>query len=354
MMWPILISGGDPAGVSPELIFSLLEPIRKSGRPVVYFHTLEDGHPEAVEKAAAGQGLAVHRTNFRALLDQPPRNPGLVLLSVQSELQESDRKQTILPGTPGHLAGRLSFLALQMAADFICQHGLGDLLTLPLSKEWVQRSGATGFSGHTGYLADRFHSRVLMLLHSEEFGVIPLTEHIPLRDVPEQLFVILNDQSVGKNLSHLLTWDSYKNRPWYFCSLNPHGGEGGLIGDEEGKLETFAEGFRKMGLPISDPGPADGVFFPGVRERYSLFLCTYHDQALIPFKALAGSNGVNCTIGLPFARTSPDHGTAYDLVGKKLVDPKSAILAFELLLKIGGRNNRIETNGCQEQESLKP
>lgn len=263
-----------------------------------------------------------------------PDSGSLVAKESQTEpgirIQEIAQKEAIVPGKPGIESGRLALEALSIASDLIHANGAKGLVTLPLSKHHVSLS-APGFHGHTDFLADRFKCDVLMLMHGEKLSVIPLTVHIPIKDVPVSLKEVLDDAATVRLLGLLQNWSELRG-PWALCGLNPHAGENGLLGSEELEfIANAADRFRREGISIDGPLAADGIFQEFHSGHYRLVLACYHDQGLIPFKALEGRSGVNCTIGLPFPRTSPDHGTAFDLAGTGKADPTSFIQAFKLL-----------------------
>ncbi len=318
---PFIITGGDPAGIGPELLASLAPAWQAQSRPVLYFATAGPGHVESVVRAA-GSGSVL-------LGDTEPDRPwsGLCIVVVGSDRD----RESILPGRPSPVSGRLALLALDRAI-VAARGGTAGMLTAPLSKEWVVRSGAEGFRGHTDYLADAFHRRVLMLMHGDSISAIPLTIHIPLSDVPASLLTELKDRDPLPLLFQLARLPAFRGSRWAMLGLNPHAGEGGVLGREEVEwLAAIVAHWRQAGLPVEGPLPADGVFLPGVRDQFRLFLGCYHDQVLVPFKALEGRRGINCTIGLPFVRTSPDHGTAFELAGRGIADHESIRRAWEFL-----------------------
>jgi 4-hydroxythreonine-4-phosphate dehydrogenase len=195
---------------------------------------------------------------------------------------------------------------------------------------------APGFLGHTEFLSDYFGRPVLMLMHGKSLSVIPITVHVPLMEVSGALKRKMNDPDFLANLKILARWKELEGR-WALCGMNPHAGEDGLLGREElDFMRERADHWRREGLPLDGPLASDGIFQQFHENRYRLVLAAYHDQGLIPFKALEGKQGVNCTVGLPFVRTSPDHGTAFDLAGRGLADPSSFLAAFGLV-QSGGR-----------------
>ncbi len=340
MTLPLVITGGDPAGVAPALVEAVAEELAGANRPLLYLATGGAAHLRRLRERYVARG-----GEMRSLSLEQLRQEGLPLPSSSAVLYSVDLQQEgelsapfrsagePVPGRPGLYAGALSFESLKLAADYGERFGCGGVLTPPLSKEWVARSLEPDFSGHTGYLARRFERTVLMLMHGEPFSVIPLTEHVPLSRVPQILRERLLDPALAELLHSLRKLRGYGELPWALCSLNPHGGEGGRIGNEEGEfLAPWADRMRKGGLPLEGPLAADGLFMMGNLGRYRLVLCPCHDQALIPFKALVGEEGVNVTLGLPFPRTSPDHGTAYDAAAGGEIRTVSMRNALRLLL----------------------
>ncbi len=243
----------------------------------------------------------------------------------------------ITAGRPGPHTGALSFAALKLACDFALEHGCSGLVTLPLSKEWVAKSLRPDFRGHTEYLAERFQSNVLMLMHGREFSVVPITVHIAVDEVPAALRQRLAEPAFLELLQQLQRLPEYGGARWAMCGLNPHCGDGGTIGREElDFLNDFCEDLRQRGFPLEGPKPADTLFMESVRRRYRLIFSCYHDQGLIPFKAFEGAYGVNATIGLPIVRTSPDHGTAFDLAASRASKPDAGSLRAAIRAALSG------------------
>jgi 4-hydroxythreonine-4-phosphate dehydrogenase len=177
-----------------------------------------------------------------------------------------------------------------------------------------------------------------MLLAVEGLRVVPVTVHAPLAQVPalltEQLIV-----ETARVTAHALIHDfGIANPRLAFAGLNPHAGEGGAMGsEEEAIIEPAIARLRAEGIAVTGPHPADTMFHPAARARYDAALCMYHDQALIPLKTIDFERGVNVTLGLPIIRTSPDHGTAFDIAGKGIASPASLIAAIELAADLAAR-----------------
>lgn len=335
----VLISGGDPAGIAPEVVRKALAELdTATGASFLYLYNA--GHADAADeefqrlKQALKSRLHLISGGLDKLVQmasRPSKSPdGSVYLFPVLRSHE----KPCLPGQSGTQSGDLSFRALDLACSVI--EALHEaisriaLVTAPLSKEYVIRSGQSDFSGHTGYLARRFNRNVLMLMHGQGFSVIPLTEHVALADVPSHLRAVLEQSDLPALLADLARRSVFSGKEIALCGLNPHCGEGGLIGNEEQEiLMPFIEKVREAGVSIKGPLPADTLFMESVRKQFRLILSCYHDQGLIPFKALEGEQGINVTIGLPFLRTSPDHGTAYGLAGKEIADSTSMRRALE-------------------------
>ena len=331
---PILLTGGDPAGVAPETLLALVEDIPGATRhidsnstpqsdarfPIVYFATAGDAHIRDFAGRCADCSVDVR------VLATPPPTPGpelperaeVSIVDVRA-LESSPGARDYEPeaGRPDATGGALAFAALKAACDFATTRPAAGIVTAPLSKEWVARGGQPDFRGHTEYLASRFDRDVLMLMHGRRFSVIPLTVHIALSEVSRALRRRLSDRGLPALLEAVMGRPAYAGQRLALCGLNPHCGDGGLFGKEDQEfIGDWAQAMRDRGIPLDGPLPADTLFTDDVRRNYRLILSCYHDQGLIPFKALEGHAGINATIGLPIPRTSPDHGTAFDIAGR--------------------------------------
>ncbi|PKA03387.1 PdxA family dehydrogenase, partial [Leptospira ellisii] len=244
------------------------------------------------------------------------------IFSIPIDLLSKREISSLKSGKPSAVSGKSALGALALAVRFQKRFG-GDLITLPLSKEWVIESGASSFRGHTEFLAEAFDKKTYMLMSGKELQVLPLTTHVPLVRVPEFLKKI-DLPSLAEAVLSCKKIDLKK--PIAFLGLNPHAGEGGKVGKEEKEiLEPMIRFLKKKGLRVEGPLSADSMFGDGERKRFGLYLACYHDQGLIPFKMWEGKKGVNLTLGLDFTRVSPDHGTAFDIAGKGLADPASFV-----------------------------
>lgn len=239
------------------------------------------------------------------------------------------------PGQPNPDAAKAAITCLESAVEDLKRGDIDVLVTAPFNKKVISSQGF-GFTGHTEYLQNAFGVKdVTMFMVSERLKIGVVTGHIPLRDVPDSI-------SEEKILSKLRLMDASLRRDFGVdspkigvLSLNPHSGDGGLLGDEEQRIiapaiaKAVAEGIDAFG-----PYSPDGYFGAGLYNRFDATLAMYHDQGLEPFKALAFEDGVNFTAGLPIVRTSPDHGTAYDMAGRDEADPRSMMSAIYTAIDI--------------------
>jgi len=225
--------------------------------------------------------------------------------------------------------------AIEQAAEDLRDGRIDAVVTGPVSKS----SFGGDFPGHTELFRDRLGAeRVAMTMAGPSLRVVPITGHVPLRDVSKRLTV---DAVVG---AAELAWDALvrllgvPSPRLALAGLNPHAGDRGLFGDEEARILTPAiERLREAGVDISGPHSPDTVFHQAATGSYDLVMACYHDQGLIPFKMVHFTDGVNVTLGLPRPRTSPDHGPAFDIAGRGIADPTSTLRAIELACQLAGR-----------------
>jgi 4-hydroxythreonine-4-phosphate dehydrogenase len=250
------------------------------------------------------------------------RQPEQVSIKRPNLISINDKEVKINLGAATSIAGEMALASLEIACDHLLEGKIDVLVTAPVNKHTM--GGKTNpFSGHTEYLAAKTRaSDCLMLMITENLKIGILTTHCALSDVPR----LISKELIRQKLSVLntsLKEDFLYTKPKIaVLSLNPHAGENGMFGKEEEKLiipalqEAFAEGIYVFG-----PYPADGFFASGQYTQFDAVLAMYHDQAMLPFKILSCSQGVNYTAGLPCIRTSPAHGTAYDIAGKDIASP---------------------------------
>jgi 4-hydroxythreonine-4-phosphate dehydrogenase len=236
------------------------------------------------------------------------------------------------PGQPNPRNAQGVIDVIARAVDLIRQGRASSLCTAPIHKKALQDGAGFAYPGHTEYLAALGgHVPVVMMLASSSLRVVPVTIHIPLASVPAQLTPDLLEQSIRLTHAGLISNFGIARPRLAVAGLNPHAGEGGAMGREEITLIIpVVEKLRAMGMQIAGPLSADTMFHARARANYDCAICMYHDQALIPIKTLDFDGGVNVTLGLPFIRTSPDHGTAFDIAGKGIARPDSLIAALRM------------------------
>lgn len=325
------ITMGDPAGIGAEVIVkALADPkLRNQGRFVIY------GMNELLAYAA---DLAEIEPYWHRLQHDADRAAHALVHDVVcldydelSMLGSSVHKPTKQGGQASRRFIDDALLASQRPVD---AGGIEALVTAPISKTSWSLAGFDRWPGHTEYLQSKTKSkRVAMMFHSEAINTILATIHIPLMDIRNQLTIgrVFDALDLGHDAMRQLGVTKPKIA---VCGLNPHAGEDGLFGDEETRLIRPAiEVANKAGIDARGPFPADTLFTPANLHKYDLFVAMYHDQGLIPVKMLAFDSAVNTTLGLPIIRTSPDHGTAFDLVGKNKADAGSIKCAIQLAIK---------------------
>jgi 4-hydroxythreonine-4-phosphate dehydrogenase len=304
---PVLLTCGDPSGIGPEIAARAWA----AGERFVWIgdpRHLPSGTDwrEVAEGAASGEGaMAVLPLNFAV-----PAIPG-----------QPD---------PANAAGVVA--AIERAVRLV-QGGKGAAVcTAPINKKALKDGAGFAFPGHTEFLAHLADvERVVMMLACPELRVVPATIHIPLSEVPSALTEALLEETIRITHAGLIRDFGIASPRIAVAGLNPHAGEGGAMGvEEERMIRPLIARLQAEGLAVTGPWPADTMFHAAARKGYDAAVCTYHDQALIPIKTIDFAGGVNVTLGLPFVRTSPDHGTAYDIAGQGRADPSSLIAALRM------------------------
>lgn len=319
----IAITVGDVAGVGPELSLKCadLDTVTDRCVPILL-------GPESVLAAVADQmGLKCPET---ITLDQAAQRTTPAIIHVGDVTVDAFQ-----PGTTNSATGQASFDAVDFAIRAAINKEIDAIVTGPIQKDAWHAAGID-FPGHTELLADRVGvDDFCMMLTSEEISCVLATIHIPLADVPESLTI----ENVHRAIR--LAADALKTRLGKparvtVCGLNPHAGENGLFshGEESEVIVPAIELARKEGLEVSDPLPPDTAFTPSMRSKTDVYVCMYHDQGLIPLKALAFDDAVNVTLGLPIVRTSVDHGTALDLAWQGKANHASMLAAIRMAIDL--------------------
>ncbi|HXW25431.1 MAG TPA: 4-hydroxythreonine-4-phosphate dehydrogenase PdxA [Xanthobacteraceae bacterium] len=329
MPQPLALTLGEPAGIGPDV--TLAAWLRRAELALPPFYVI--GDPGFLDRLARRLGVAVPIA---------PVEPESAVATFARALPVSalDLAVTAEPGHPDQSSAPAAIASIGRAVADTVGGKAAAVVTNPVAKSVLYRNGFAD-PGHTEYLARLAEQatgsdlRAVMMLWSPELAVVPVTIHLPLRDVPRRLTTELVVQT-GRIAARDLKRRFAIARPRLaVAGLNPHAGEGGTLGDED--LAVVAPAVTRLradGIDARGPLPADSMFHATARATYDAALCMYHDQALIPIKTLAFDHAVNVTLGLPFVRTSPDHGTAFDIAGTGRADPSSLIAALRLAARL--------------------
>jgi len=328
---PLALTLGEPAGIGPDITFAAwrrraelrLDPFYLLADPVFIGGRAKRIAPDlqiaVVEPAAAAEAF-VHAL--------PVVDIG-VTVSAQ-------------PGRPDQSSAPAALAAIRRAVADVAAGNARAVVTNPIAKNVLYRSGFSE-PGHTEYLAklametSGVAARPVMMLWSPELAVVPVTIHLPLRDVVRTLTADLVVETGRIAAADLKARFGIARPRLAGAGLNPHAGEEGTLGDEDLTIVRPAvERLNAEGIDARGPLPADSLFHQAARASYDVALAMYHDQALIPIKTLAFEHAVNVTLGLPFVRTSPDHGTAFDIAGTGSANPGSLIAAIQLAARLAG------------------
>lgn len=319
------ITHGDINGVGYEVILKTFSDIRIAElcTPVIYGSSkIAAYHRKVLELPAVNMSIITNA-------DDAGANRINIVNCV-----DDDTKVELSKSTP--VAGEAAYKALEKAVADVKRHALDVLVTAPINKNNIQND-TFRFPGHTEYLEKEFGTgaEALMILLNQSMRVALVTGHIPVSQVASVLTPELVMHKL-RSFHQSLKQDFGIVKPRIaVLSLNPHAGDGGLLGtEEETVIKPAMEEMSKKGVLVFGPYPADGFFGSGNYEKFDGILAMYHDQGLAPFKALAMDDGVNFTAGLPVVRTSPAHGTAYDIAGKNLASEESFRQALYLALDI--------------------
>jgi 4-hydroxythreonine-4-phosphate dehydrogenase len=310
---PIALTCGEPAGVGPEIAVRAWETL---GARLPFFYLGDPAH------------LPVG-TKFAEITD-----PAEAVAASASALPvlRHDFPAPAVPAKPDAANAQGVIDVIARAVDLVQKGAASAVCTLPINKHVLQSGAGFAYPGHTEYLAALAGvDRVVMMLASPLLRVVPTTIHIALSDVKAALTPELLEQTLWITHNALIRDVGIAAPRIAVAGLNPHAGENGAMGREELEMIIpLCDRLRGEGLDLIGPMSADTMFHAAARARYDAAVCMYHDQALIPIKTLAFDDGVNVTLGLPFIRTSPDHGTAFDIAGTGRANPSSTIAALEM------------------------
>ncbi|KPF72988.1 4-hydroxythreonine-4-phosphate dehydrogenase [Bosea sp. AAP35] len=331
---PIALTQGDPAGIGPEI--TLLAWQQRKERALPHFACIAD--IEQLSRLAKRLGLDVPLAACG--WDDVERQFATALPVFP--LAEAVAAE---PGQPDPATAAGTIASIKHAVAAARSGKAAAVVTNPIAKSVLY---AAGFAhpGHTEFLAHLAADGgpaplPVMMLWCDALAVVPVTIHVPLRAVPDLLTTEMIVET-GRIVAHALTRSFGVASPRLaLAGLNPHAGEDGALGHEDAAIVRPAiDALRSLGINASGPYPADTMFHARARAGYDAALAMYHDQALIPIKTIAFDDGVNVTLGLPFIRTSPDHGTAFDIAGKGIARPDSLIAAIKLAARMAARHQQ--------------
>jgi 4-hydroxythreonine-4-phosphate dehydrogenase len=332
MQAPLALTLGEPAGIGPDLALTVWRRRKELGLPPFYL-IADCGF---LARRARHLGLAVEFATCR---------PEDSIAAFPDALPVVDAGVAVCaaPGLPDATSGPAAIASIRLGVQHVLSGQAAALVTNPVAKNVLYRSGFAE-PGHTEYLARLATEalgvplRPVMMLWSPQLAVIPVTIHLPLAAVPGALTTALIVETGRIAARDLTARFGIASPRIAIAGLNPHAGEDGAMGgDDIAIVRPAIEQLKADGIAVRGPLPADTMFHPAARATYDVALCMYHDQALIPLKTLAFDHGVNVTLGLPFVRTSPDHGTAFDIAGSGCADPSSLIAAIRLAARLATR-----------------
>jgi 4-hydroxythreonine-4-phosphate dehydrogenase len=328
MAAPLALTLGEPAGIGPDITFAAW---RRRAELDGAFYILAD--PEHLRRCAARMAPDVPIAVVEPAAANTAFKTALPVVDIGVPV-------TAEPGRPDASSAPAAITAIRRAVADVESGAAAAIVTNPIAKNVLYRSGFAE-PGHTEYLAklaaqpNGVPLHPVMLLWSPELAVVPVTIHLPLKDVVARLTSDLIVET-GRIVAHDLSRRFGLARPRLaVAGLNPHAGEDGALGEEDITIVRPAvERLKAERIDARGPLPADTLFHDAARASYDVVLAMYHDQALIPIKTLAFDHAVNVTLGLPFVRTSPDHGTAFDIAGTGRADPSSLIAALKLAARL--------------------
>lgn len=328
-MTPLAVSLGDPAGIGPEIIAESWA--RRDAEGLVPFLVI--GGAEVIRQAAHSRGL-----NLPVEQIADPAQAASIFGHALPVLGSDHCPYS--PGAPDQTGAELALFSLETATRLAREGKAAGVVTAPIAKGELAKVGFT-FPGQTEFLAvacGMQEQDAVMMLAGPSLRTVPLTVHCALADVPGLLSRELIEHRARIVAKALRSDFGVANPRLAVCGLNPHAGEGGRFGDEEARIISPAiAALCAEGLEVTGPHPADALFTPRARATYDAALAMYHDQALVPIKALDFDEGVNVTLGLPIVRTSPDHGTAFNIAGKAIADPGAMIAAIRMAGEMAAR-----------------
>ncbi|HEY4984993.1 MAG TPA: 4-hydroxythreonine-4-phosphate dehydrogenase PdxA [Bradyrhizobium sp.] len=328
MAKPLALTLGEPAGIGPDITIRAWQCRKQARLPPFYLI----GDPEFIGRRARALGIDL------PLADVRPEDAATAFEEYLPVVATGDAV-TAEPGRPDDSSANAALASIRRAVADVSAGHASAVVTNPIAKSVLYRAGFR-HPGHTEFLAELGADggpvpQPVMMLWSPTLAVVPVTIHVSLRDAIAQLstdLIVTTMRIVADGLRHRFGIDHPR---LVVSGLNPHAGEDGTLGTEEETIIAPAIKLsRESDIDVKGPLPADTLFYEAARKTYDCAICMYHDQALIPIKTLAFDEAVNVTLGLPFVRTSPDHGTAFDIAGTGRANPASLIAALRLAARM--------------------
>ncbi len=328
MASPLALTSGEPAGIGPDI--ALAAWLRRGEFDLPPFYLLGD------------RGFFAERAKILGLkidlVDVAPEDAAKAFATTLPVVATGE-VATARPGQPDDASASVVLAAIRRAVDDVRRGRAGAIVTNPIAKSVLHRAGFR-HPGHTEFLAELAADggrapQPVMMLWSPALAVVPVTVHLSLREALDRLSTDLIVTTARIAVADLRARFGRARPRLVVSGLNPHAGEHGAFGEEDIVIITPAvEALRAEGIDVRGPLPADTMFHAAARNSYDCAICMYHDQALIPIKTIAFEDAVNVTLGLPFIRTSPDHGTAFDIAGSGKANPSSLIAALRLAARM--------------------
>jgi len=324
MAKPLALTSGEPAGIGPDITIKAW--LRRDELKLPAFYLV--GDRDSVGKRAEGLGLKVKIADVRP-------EDAVAAFADALPVVATGQAATARPGQPDDSSAEAALASIRQAVADVAAGRASAVVTNPIAKSVLYRAGFR-HPGHTEFLAELATSggrtpQPVMMLWSPTLAVVPVTIHLSLREAIAQLSSELIVSTARIAVADLKARFGLAHPRLAVSGLNPHAGEDGSLGLEDQTIVAPAiEMLRNEGIDARGPLPADTMFHAAARKTYDCAICMYHDQALIPIKTIAFEDAVNVTLGLPFIRTSPDHGTAFDIAGSGRANPSSLIAALRL------------------------
>ncbi len=333
MTQPLALTLGEPAGIGPDITLAVWTRRNELALPPFYLA----GDRRFLDGRAARLGLKIPTASV---------SPAEAVDAFAAALPVVDTgvAATAQPGKPDDSSAAAAIASIRHAVDDVRAGRASAVVTNPIAKSVLYRAGFR-HPGHTEYLAELASDgggpapRPVMMLWSPTLAVIPVTIHLPLREAIERLTTLDIVETCIIAANELKRRFGIANPRIAISGLNPHAGEDGSLGREDSEIVAPAVAeLKATGIDARGPLPADTMFHEAARKTYDCAVCMYHDQALIPIKTLAFDDAVNVTLGLPFIRTSPDHGTAFDIAGSGRANPSSLVAALRLAARMATKS----------------